>query len=261
MMAGDSPAPFEEAPEGNADLDAGPEPVYGGPTTTKAWEIIRDKKTQQAIDKMCGLPPIDQPDAPKDRTFTLDMLSEAEKSKLQLIVRGGTTTSAFDNEMAQKMADAEVRREEDEKVKKIGQIPIEQGGGVMYEANFSDPTASPKVLIKYVGKGKEVRMEQLCELVFDDTSGDHMFIFVCPECFNRGIPSGFAQCHVRASHRAWHLDTKTAGEVKAVKNSDNPRGIEYYQHAGDIMDSEILRCDGPNCGCAFKIHRNIMYRV
>lgn len=191
----------------------------------------------------------------------IDTLTPEAQARLQLLVRGGTTTSAFDKEIQEKLADTEHRRAEDAADRKIGTIPIERGGGLVFEHKLADPMTGPRVYLQYVGQGREVLSEQLCELVEDDTSGDRLLIFVCPECVRRGIPMTFAQCHARAKHRAWHVDRREAGRVKAVKNSDAPNGIEYYTSAGVIMDTDVLRCDQTNCGCSFKIHRNVMYRV
>lgn len=219
----------------------------------KDWRAVHEAAPAPSAER--GLPFI-APDS-----LPLDTLAPEERAKLQVLVRGGTTTSAFDKELAQRKADAEVRRAEADADKKIGQVPIEQGGGLVFEHKLADPMTGPRVLIKYVGAGKDVLMEQLCELVEDETSGDNLFIFVCPECFRRGIPSGFCQCHARSKHRAWHVDKRTAGQVLAAKNSDAHGGIEYYTSAGEIMDTDVLRCDNTNCGCSFKIHRNIMYKV
>lgn len=188
-------------------------------------------------------------------------LPAEQRSRLQTIVRGGTTTSAFDNELAMRKADAEARREQDDQDKKIASVPVEKGGGLMFERRLADPMTGPRVLLTYVGDGKEEIHQQLAELVEDDITGDHILIFVCPECFRRGIPSGFCQCHARCKHRAWHIDKTTAGQVKGVRNSDAPGGMEFYTSAGMIMDTDVLRCDAVNCGNAYKIHKNVMYRV
>lgn len=244
------PSPSETPDRAVVEHDATTATV--GPTP-EDWKAVHD--AAPAPPEPHGRPFI----APE--TLSLDSLPPDQRAKLQVLVRGGTTTSAYDKELQQRMADAEVRRAEADADKKIGQVPIEQGGGLVFEHKLADPMTGPRVLIKYVGTTKEVLMEQLCELVEDDTSGDSMFIFVCPECFRRGIPSGFCQCHVKAKHRAWHVDRRTAGQVLAAKNSDAPGGIEYYTSAGEIMDTDVLRCDNVNCGSAFKIHRNIMYKV
>jgi len=189
---------------------------------------------------------------------------EANKyAGIQGIVRGGTTTSAYDNALQASMADAEKRRDQDDADKRLAQVPVERGGAMMFQREFAPQMTSPRVLIRYVGKGRDVLSEQLCELVVDDSSGreEHMLIFVCPACFERGVPSGFAQCHVKSTHRKWYIDTKEAGQIKAARNSDAPSGQEFYTTAGTVMDTDVLRCDNVNCGAAFKIHNNVMYRV
>lgn len=179
------------------------------------------------------------------------------------IVRGGTTSSAYDSEMAQRLSEADQRRAQDAAERHLGTIPIEQGGALNFERKLADPAVHPMVLLQYVGWGKEVLHEQLCELVFDDLQEPpaHILVLVCPECFRRGVPVQFAQMHVRDNHRSWAIDTRAAGQMKAVKNQAAVGGIEFYHNAGKIMDTDILRCDGVNCGTSFKINKNFLYRV
>jgi len=181
----------------------------------------------------------------------------------ELLVRGGTTSSAYDKEMAMRLSEADERRAQDAAERQLGTIPIEQGGALNFERKLADPVESPRVLLAYVGWGKEIIHEQLCELVHDDTAAvpHNILIFVCPECHRRGVPAQFAQLHVRDMHRRWSIDTREAGQVKAVKNSAVAGGIEFYTNAGRIMDTDALRCDNVNCGAAFKIHKNRLYRV
>jgi len=176
-------------------------------------------------------------------------------------VQGGTTTGAFDKMMAERKADADQRRKQDAMDKAVGRTPIEQGGGMMFEHRLSDLQMSPRVHVTYVGKGKEFISDQLVDLFEDDVTGQSMLVFVCPECVRRGRDSGLSQCHARDGHRAWYVDKRTAGAVKVVENAANPGGLERYISAGDIMDTDVLACSHEFCGCAFKIHRNIMYRV
>lgn len=179
------------------------------------------------------------------------------------IVRGGTTSSAYDNEMAERLSQAEQRRADDEAERHLGTIPIEQGGALNFERKLADPDVHPRVLIAYVAWGKEILHEQLCELVYDDVQDPpaHILILVCPECFRRGVPTQFAQMHVRDNHRSWSIDTRGAGQMKAVSNDAVAGGIEFYHYAGKIMDTDVLRCDGVNCGAGFKINKNRLYRV
>lgn len=198
------------------------------------------------------------PDVPSS-----DSQSPPEKSKVELIVRGGTTSSAWDKEQAKKVADAERRRKEQDEDRKIASIPIEQGGGKMYSHHFADPMFMPRIHVVYVNEKKEPMMDMLCELVQDDTSGDDIFQFICPECVKRGVHSGEAQCTARNTHRKWHLDTREAGKIKHVETVDlvgNPK-LQPYLCGGTIMDTDVLICPNYNCGAKYKIHKNMMYRV
>jgi hypothetical protein len=189
-------------------------------------------------------------------------MSEDKKSP-SIIIKGGTTSSSFDEEVQRFKKDAESRREVDEKEKKLGQIPIDKGGALLFERRMEDKLTSPRVLLNYVGWGREVIEQQLCELILDDTviPNQHVLVFVCPECVRRGIPMELAQLHVRDSHRAWHIDTRGAGEVKAVSDSSVEGGIEFYTHAGSIDDTEDLACSGFNCGSVYRISKNNLRRV
>jgi len=181
----------------------------------------------------------------------------------EAIVRVGTTSWAYDKEMRARVKDAEDRRAQDAVERQLGTLPVERGGAMNFEHKFADPIEHPRVLLAYVGFGKEILHEQLCEMVYDDTQTPptHILIFVCPECFRRGVPTQLCQLHVRDTHRAWHVDRRGAGEVKAVKNTAAQGGLEFYRNAGQIMDTDVLRCDNVNCGAAFRINKNRLYRV
>lgn len=250
MMAGDSPAPYEEAPV----ADVSPDDAVG-------LEDVAHRAARRLAN--AGVTVTATRLIPEPQGAFVPQEEANKYAGIQGIVRGGTTTSAYDNALQASMADAEKRRDQDDAEHRLAQVPVEQGGALMFERELAPRMTSPRVLIRYVGKGRDVLSEQLCELVVDDSSGreEHLLIFVCPACFERGVPSGFAQCHVKASHRKWFVDTKNAGQIMAARNSDAPSGQEFYTSAGTIMDTDVLRCDNVNCGCAFKIHNNTMYRV
>lgn len=180
---------------------------------------------------------------------------------LQLIVRGGTTSSRYDKEQARRKADAERRRRQLDADIQLGTTPIEQGGGRMFTYNFADPIATPKVHLKYVNSKKEVLMDELCELITDNDSDEKILIFVCPKCVMRGIHPGEAQCSVRDTNRTWHLDTKGAGFIEKVETVDmqGRKVLEPYLNAGMVMDTDVLTCSNFNCGASYKIHKNMLY--
>jgi hypothetical protein len=56
------------------------------------------------------------------------------------------------------------------------------------------------------------------------------------------------------------LDKKEAG--KPIQWMDPfTHQVEYYVSAGQIMDTDIMRCGMPGCTLAVRIHKNMMYRV
>jgi hypothetical protein len=180
--------------------------------------------------------------------------------KLTTWVQGGTTSSRFDTQLAEQVADAKARRAEYDAENKLGAIPIEHGGAALYAHQFADPVASPKVALYYEYRDGRA-ITELCELVTDDITGEKILIFVCPECVARGVNQGFAQCRVSDKNRAWHIDEKGAGEVRWAENPTVPGGREFYRSAGTIMDTDALRCAGVGCGCTFKVHKNRLYRT
>ena len=72
----------------------------------------------------------------------------------QALVRGGTTSWAYDKEMAMRLSEADQRRAQDQAERHLGQIPIEQGGALNFERKLADPLQGPRVLLEYVGRGQ-----------------------------------------------------------------------------------------------------------
>lgn len=205
--------------------------------------------------------PPTKPDVANQPGSRHDSDPPGEAINIQLIVRGGTTSTAYDNEQARRVADAEQRRKQLDADVKLGTTPIEQGGGRMFNYNFADPIATPKVHLQYVNSKKEVLMDQLCELVTDEISGNKILQFVCPKCVMRGVHPGEAQCTVRDQNRQWHLDVKGAGGISRVETVDmhGRKLLEPYLNAGVVMDTDVLRCPNFNCGSSYKIHKNMLY--
>ena len=211
-------------------------------------------------------PPTPQAESPEPTVGAFEKPTvpmDPEAWNLTIKVMGGTTTTKFDNDLAQKRADANERRKQYDQETAIGRTPIEQGGGMVFDHKFTDPLMSPKVKLEYRGRTKDMIFEMLCELVVDEVTDAHTLIFVCPECVKRGVDQQFAQVHANNKNRAWHLDKKNAGTPRRAEDSgpDGKARYAIYTHAGDIMDTDEMRCPHPNCGCVYKIHKNILYRI
>lgn len=70
-----------------------------------------------------------------------------------------------------------------------------------------------------------------------------------------------SQLHVRDAHRQWHVDRRGSGEVRSVRDESVEGGLEFYTFAGNIVDTEELKCSNFNCGSAYRINKNVMRRV
>jgi len=177
-------------------------------------------------------------------------------SPLQIIVKGGTTSSAHDKERAKQKAMADLGRAHQDKQ----QIAADQGTRMTKDGFVSSRLTSlkmmdggsPRAVLFYLNKDKSVRQECISEVVL--ANGEDMtFTMVCPKCLERGEPHGSAQIMVKKSHRRWQLDTKRAGEVVPVFDPfhNQMMGIRI---CGTInAQDEILRCSNFGCTWAVKI--------
>jgi hypothetical protein len=175
---------------------------------------------------------------------------------LTVFMRGGgaVPSSAEERRIAEDEADAERRRDLQDKERRIAQIPIEKGGAKMLTRAAADPETTPKVLLLYMTRQGQPRyefgapVECLADIILPAAEGmDLSLQIVCPQCKERGIPMGQCQLAIKQSNRAWHLDTRTAGEIIVFD------GQPYYS-AGKIMDSDRFSC--PKCSWTARIHDN-----
>lgn len=177
-----------------------------------------------------------------------------------IIVKGGTTPTSYDNEVRKLEAEAEKRRDELDRDREVCSKPIEAGGGKMYSHFFGHPKDDPKVLVTMVDGTGEPLYKMLCDILIEmlEDKPSMTMIMVCPDCVARGIPQGQAQLRVNDRHRKWYLDDRTKG-MPILWEDEN--GQEMYISAGEIMDSEVIRCSNFNCQFACTIHRGRMRRA
>lgn len=185
--------------------------------------------------------------------------SRSLEAPIDAWVRGGTSTSAWDRQIAETEAEAEKRRNQQDADRAICSVPVEQGGGKMFNHHFGHPTDDPKVLVEFVNSKKEVEFKMLCDVGVEHDGSGMWFVFVCPDCVSRGVPSGQAQLRVSDKHRKWFLDQRTLGTPIEWDDGDGNR--QFFVSAGQIVDTEVLRCPNAHCTLAVRIHQNRMYRV
>lgn len=184
-------------------------------------------------------------------------------------VRGGgavMSTSEWDS-IQRFEQDAERRRDVAAMEKKIAKIPIEHGGGRIYEHRL---TSAPEieqgyVLLEWVnGRNEKTGLQCLADVQAITAHANEkaaqsaneqvelQLVLVCPRCKERGIPQGQCQLAVRQSNRSWHLDQRHAGEIIAFEGA-------VYRSAGRVVDSEPIRC--PRCAWRARIHNNMVREV
>ena len=183
---------------------------------------------------------------------------------LASFVRGGTPTMAHERAVAEQEADAEKRRDIAAEERKIARVPVEQGGGKIYQKLMTDNPSAPQayVLLDYLTSRGEPMMylgqpiQCLADLTLSGETvksdgfgklGQEMTLhIVCPACIARGMPQGQAQLTIRQSNKHWQLDTTKAGMPVLFEGA-------AYPSAGRIVECERFRCP---CGWAARIYDN-----
>jgi hypothetical protein len=173
-------------------------------------------------------------------------------------VRGGTSTGANDKMVAEQRADDERRRNVLDREREIASVPIEQGGGRMYSHNMGTPQQHPVIKLTLVNPKGEIQfdkakpIELLCDIISENEAdpNDLAFIYMCPHCWNKGVPAGRCQYKVRQSNRKWSLDSKGHGDLVVFDG-------QVYRSAGTIAESERITC--PGCHWQFRIDQNRVF--
>lgn len=166
-------------------------------------------------------------------------------------MRGGTMTSAYEQQLArQKAAAAEARRIEDSKRVAAEQNPHEAKqykrviGGNKHYAGIILEVKHPKdnVVLDYIS----------CELTMGPDE-KLVLVMACYRCFMRtGEASNLT---IRQGHRHFELDTRRQGELWV--NPKNPN--EIVTLAGTINLTERVTC--PGCGMVFVIDDSVVREV
>jgi len=177
-----------------------------------------------------------------------------------MFVKGGTTSSRHDTYVHEQEADAERRRNEEDRIRKIASVPVEQGGGKLFSNYLTPnpeglPVETLKILLHYLTPGgeqvynKDKPLMCLADIIvgLDVANPTELtLVLVCPRCCER-MPQGQCQIQVRQTNRSWHLDTAKGGELIVFEGRP-------YRSAGTIMDSEKFTC--PRCTWQAHIDKN-----
>jgi len=177
-----------------------------------------------------------------------------------IIVKGGTTSSRYDKDRAQREALAEQGRQHQDKQEQAASFGVGMTDKGFVHSKLTSlrmmDSGHPRVVFYYLNKDKTPRQECVGELVL--SGDDELFVLVCPKCLERGEPHGSAQVMVKKSHRKWFLDTRTqdkkgekAGDIVHLKD---PNGqLFQVRICGTITCNDIIRCSNLGCNWAVQI--------
>lgn len=171
-----------------------------------------------------------------------------------VIVKGGTTSSRYDQQIKLKEADAERRRQiQDQREQRAQNLVGEDGSIATLGSHRLINGASPRLVLQYLNRDRTVRQECISEITQiegkDPGTLDTMFSLVCPKCLERGLPQGESQLFVKDSHRKFFLDTKKAG-VQVVEYGYMKQIVHI---CGTVTVNDVIRCSNYNCTWAVQI--------
>ena len=171
-----------------------------------------------------------------------------------VIMKGGTTSSRYDNEMAKKQADADKRRQHQDTQMALAQKQAGADGSIArLGSHRMVGSDSPRLVLQYLNRDGSVRQECISEITHVNGSKpgelDMMFSLVCPKCLERGLPQGECQLFVKNSHRKFYLDTRKAGPRRV----ESAFGAQVVLVCGTVTTDDIIRCSNFNCTWAVRI--------
>lgn len=192
-------------------------------------------------------------------------MTEAEskpKSPLELPVgmwvKGGTTSSRYDQQVAERKADAEKRRSiEDERQRLVLQNPQEAR---LRSLQLADRRRDPQIVLRLEPPPEDICCEMTCELttqpIAESLRGEMFQLIlqlVCPQCVFR-LGRSVAESHqqIQQLNRYFWLDRTRAGELYVARTG------EPVTLAGTITTEGRIKCSNLGCGFEFVIEKSII---
>jgi len=180
-----------------------------------------------------------------------------------VIMKGGTTSSRYDNLLAERKADAEERRAHEDWVADKVEHAHEEGALARIGEQKFLTQESPRLVLLYMNRDGSVRQECISEITMYPIPGsftgelDIMFTLVCPKCLERGVSSGDSQLMVQNRHRKFHRDERQKKVVQVM----TPFGPQIVHQDCTVTVDDIVRCSNYNCTWAVRIADSKVYEV
>lgn len=184
-------------------------------------------------------------------------------------VRGGTTTGAYDKQLAEQRADIERRRAITDAKRRIvrDQQSREDGAAVMRTHLLGGQHSQHPMVVLAIKRPKQMEFDDwiTCELSEQGEAGELALIIACPRCIlTMGRPSDQSQITILQSNRAFTFEPRAPKwmwvedqENRIWRNPKNPD--EIISVAGTIHMHEFGRCPHLGCGFQFTIDDSVLY--
>ena len=174
-----------------------------------------------------------------------------------VFVKGGTTSSKFDAEVATMKADQLARQtEQDEEIKLSKTETMANTGGQSLASrktmdlgsSNTHPVAVLQVLLSHGAREQYIQADII--IASDPSTGEitRTLNLVCPSCVARGLPQAQSQIKIDSRNKKWDLDERVKGQVWVDPDTNQP-----YVLAGKVECAETCRCPQVGCSYAFKI--------
>jgi len=185
----------------------------------------------------------------------------SDKKSPNLLIKGRTLSSAWDQQQKARQEDARRRRQHQDAQFALSQQRMTMDGKDVGVARLGSNRLitddAPRLVLSY----RNYDQEGISEITFvprqdKPSEMEMMFTLVCIGCLKRGIPQEDAQLMVRQTHREFSIDDRPQNK--------RPRFVENFgmvSPAGLVTAKDTIRCSNVNCSWAVKIIDSIVEEV
>ncbi len=172
---------------------------------------------------------------------------------IDVFVRGGTTSDAWDQQKARQYAQSDaLRAAQDGRYQAIDEAQGKPNIATGMLSRQLLSRANPKVVIEYVYGDAALNRECLAEIALaplpdNPDESEMVLVLVCPHCLKRTGRMDDSQVMIRESHRKfWLDDTK-----KRVWHNHADGSVHML--AGNVTLKDRVKCTALGCAWAFRI--------
>jgi len=175
-----------------------------------------------------------------------------------VFVKGGTTSTEYDRQVAAQRADTDRRRAHQDAQMRIARAHPDEA--IMRTRLLGGQSQYPTIVLAVKHpKDNEILEWMTCEIT--DQGDELALIMVCLRCvFTLGRPQGEAQLTIKQSNRKFYYEPTPPKWAKGERVWINPRDPnEVITLAGTVTMPEWAHCPHLGCGWTFTIDDSVIY--